>query len=67
MLGKLVLPELEAWELMGLGCGGSPNSDPEDALVWAEELESDGELGTNGSKRLGGGEDNGEELWCRCV
>lgn len=63
MFGSAVLPELDACEeLKGFEEAVLSSSSEGDVLLRRPELDSDGELRINGSKRIGGGDDSGDEL-----
>jgi hypothetical protein len=63
MFGSVFLPPIEPWDEENVFDWGSASSKSDgDVLLLLPELVSDGEFGSNGSKRTGGGEESGDEL-----
>jgi len=63
MFGRVFRDDVDVCEqLNGLEDGRLSSTSDGDVLLRRPELASEGELGTKGSKRTGGGDDSGEEL-----
>lgn len=63
MFGNVFLPPTDPWEeANGLGIGSVSSTSEGEVLLRLSELLSDGEQGSNGSNRTGGGDESGDEL-----